>query len=147
MMKFKSHGTWSRYNPSALPKEGVPEGVLWAQRDSDGKDWYDYVNDKRNFGIKTLKFMVKVREDLNNQPIVGPTVFDQTMLFPAGQTVFEILDYAGTDPVKDFRGKVYNHKTGKFSAPIIPARPPSEIEIIRQLMTEILRRVEKLEKK
>lgn len=142
-MKIKSHGEWVRYIPSSIPKEGVPDGVIWARRKSDDKDWYEYVRNKQNFGIKTVKFMAGPQSD---GLIVGNAVFDQTMLFPAGCWVFEITDYVGTDPYGDFGNKIFDMTRSTFSdrKPYVPVDP---LAPILKTMDEILKRLDKLEKK
>jgi hypothetical protein len=111
-MSIIKHGKWLSYKPSKLP-EGAPINALFARRESDGVDWYDYVNSGRNFGADTVKLMASWRADIGGF-VIGPAVYDATMLFPAGQFVLEITGYTGTDPQAEFGNKVYDPETGSL---------------------------------
>ena len=41
--EYQSHGNWHHYRPSKLPKD-APANAMFARREGDGADWYDYVN-------------------------------------------------------------------------------------------------------
>ena len=118
-MSVIDHGSWLPYKPETLP-EGAPPNALFAQRESDFVDWYVYVNSGENFGEANVKMMASLREEIGY--VVGPAVYDPTMLFPAKHIVMEVTDYGGTDPQKDFGGKVYDPATMTFSDP--PPTPP-----------------------
>ena len=119
-MTVIDHGKWLPYTPDVLPKH-APSHALFAKRESDGVDWYDYVNSGENFDVDNVKFMAVLR-DYAGGHVVGPAVYDPTLLFPANHLVGEITDYAGSDPQKDFGGKIYNPEDGSFSDP-----PPTKV--------------------
>jgi len=73
-----------------------------------------------------------------NAYIVGPATRDASAIFPVNQYVFEVTGYTGSDPQKDFGGKVYDPKTGAFSER--PELKPSGP------LSELLARIEALEK-
>jgi len=126
-MNVIEHGKWEIYVPSVLP-ENAPSSALFARRESDGQDWYDYVNPPAtNFATDTVKFMA-IWRDYAYGYVVGPAVYDATLLWPPGHLVWEITDYVGNDPQADFGNKLYNPDTGEFTdqgphpAPVSPSR-------------------------
>jgi hypothetical protein len=146
MMEIKDHGAWIGYIP-ALLRENVPIGALFAIRVEDDMDWYEYVNPGTNFLPNSVKFAAIMREGIGY--VVGPAVFDATMLFPAEHIVCEILGYTGNDPQADFGNKVFDPAMGTFKdqPPALPP-PASAFEIeVRTALRSIIRRLDKLEKK
>jgi hypothetical protein len=124
-MTTKNHGTWVAYRPAKHPKD-APLGAMFTRRESDGKDWYDLVNEDKPFR-QSQSVKMCLRSDKSNW-IVCVAVYDETMLFPqAGQLILEVTDYEGTDPQRDFGGKTWDQKTDTFSDP--PPPPPTNIDI------------------
>lgn len=134
-MKIIDHEKWLPYKPAQMPPS-APPNTLFARRESDKTDWYDYVNSGKNFGADSVKLMAIWREDMGGY-IVGPAVFDATMLFPPNHIVFEITDYTGSDPQADFGGKLYEPATGTFSAPTMAAAEPSLAKLVEELTARI----------
>jgi hypothetical protein len=124
-MNTIDHGKWIAYTPTSVP-EGVPPHALFAQRESDGVDWYDYVNDGANFTPAYVKIAALYRE-ASGQYVVGPAVYDPTAMFPQGCIVHEVTDYTGSDPQADLGNKAFDPATGSFTDPIIPAADPGSI--------------------
>jgi hypothetical protein len=123
--------------------------ALFAQRESDKADWYEYIKDAASkFSTNGVRCAAKFNPTLNCY-IIGPAVYDETRIFPGGQRVLEITGYAGSDPQADFGGKAYDPTTGAITdAPQYPPKPASMIE--KQIMSAldaIVARLEKLEKK
>ena len=135
-MSIINHGKWIAYKPETLP-EGAPPNAMFAKREGDDTDWYGYVNSGENFGADNVKFMAAWRDSVGGY-VVGPAVYDPTMLFPASQIVGEITDYTGTDPQNDLGGKIYDEAAGTFSDPPPVKAPPDVI-------AELLARIEALE--
>jgi hypothetical protein len=130
-MNIIDHGAWSPYKPAKFP-EDAPLHAMFALRKSDTVDWYDYVNSGENFGADTVKFMAIWRDGVGY--VVGPAVYDPTLLFPANHIVAEITDYIGTAPQADFGNKVYDPATGSFSdQPPPPPPPPTLQELMARL--------------
>lgn len=117
-MNTIDHGKWLAYIPTPLP-EGMPRNAMFARRESDGVDWYDYVNAGTNFQPDTVKIAASYR-DATSQYIIGPANYDATAMFPQGCIVHEITDYTGSDPQRDLGSKAFDPATGTFSDPIIP---------------------------
>jgi len=139
------HGSWVAYKPTQIP-EHAPAGALFARRESDGVDWYDYVNSGENFDERNVKFMALWQDSFGSY-VVGPAVYDPTMLFPAGQIVVEVDGYTGIDPQKDFGGKLYDPETHTLTDP----PPPPEVESIedrvaRLVAVEVERQLKRLKK-
>ena len=129
-MDITNHGSWKRYTPPVLP-EGAPPNAMFARRESDGVDWYDYVNTGKAFAKDSIKMTV-------TNLTVSAAVKDATMLFPAGATVLEIKDVATQDPQKMFGRKIYDPNGRAFRDP-----PPLEYG---PSIPELLARIEELEK-
>ena len=130
-MNIKDHGTWHRYTPNKLPKD-APANALFARRESDGADWYDYVNSGDNFAETSIKLT------LRDGKIVGAAVTDPTLLFPGGGSVLEVFDVQVNDPQKTFGMKVYDAKNKTFSD-AAPHDHPNPI-------ADLVKRLEALEK-
>ena len=92
----------------------APQNALFARRETDLVDWYDYVNSGKRFRADSVKLMAIWRPYADGY-VVGPAVRDATMLFPADHIVFEITDYTGSDPQAEFGNKRYEPETGTFS--------------------------------
>jgi hypothetical protein len=132
-MNIIDHGRWIRYEPHAIPID-APSGAMFAKRESDGVDWYDYVNSGENFAAQNVKFMA-IWQDVYQSHVVGPAVYDATLLFPASQVVGEITDYTGNNPQADFGGKLYDPATGAITDP----PPPEPVEDLEAMITRIVR--------
>jgi hypothetical protein len=102
MTQIIDHGKWVLYQPDRLP-EYAPLTALFARRESDGVDWYDYVRDGKNFFADTVKFTV-----LCQNLIVGAATRDATRLFPAGALVRELTEFHGRDPQAELEVKRYD---------------------------------------
>lgn len=111
-MNIIEHGKWLPYRPSELPPD-APANAMFAQRDVDQIDWYDYVNSGENFGVDSVKLAAIWRDPVGY--VVGPAVYDATMLFPARHIVLEVTDYSGSDPQADFGNTVYDPATHTFA--------------------------------
>ena len=106
---MKDHGTWSSYKPRSLPP-GAPGSTIFAKRDSDGVDWYDYVYKDKAFKEGNVVLTVWTDEygmhvnAADNRPY---------HIFPAGHLVLEV-EYDGEDPYKHFGDRMYDPKTKEF---------------------------------
>jgi hypothetical protein len=145
-MNVIDHGNWLRYTPTEFP-EGVPKAAMFAQRESDGVDWYKHSSGGENFGADTVKFTALWHEGIGY--LVGAANYDVTMLFPPGHIVGEITDYTGSNPQADLGGKLYDPDEGAFrEAPPPPAPMPTPTESkILTALDSIMDRLEKLERK
>ena len=135
-MNIIEHGAWVRYQPA--PTEDHPTGALFAKRESDGWDWYDYTRHPSSPFVSpdTVKFTAML---LDGSYLVGAAVYDPTRLFPPGQSVYEITDYTGNNPQADFGNKVYDPVTKTFSDYVFP--------VVKDPLVDIKRRLEALEKR
>jgi hypothetical protein len=127
----------------AETREDAPVGAMFAQRESDGVDWYEYVHPGTNFSPWNVVIAAVWREDVGGY-VVGPAVHDAAMIFPQGHIVVEIDNYHGADPQKDLGNKVYNLETETFSEQPPPTLPPDPL--MAKLDT-IMARLDKLEQK
>ena len=101
-MNIIEHGSWVQYQG---PGEDHPPGTLFAKRESDNWDWYDYTRHPSSPFVSdsTVKFAAMMRPE---GFIVGPAVYDPTAIFPPGQSVYEITDYTGNDPLVDIKRRL-----------------------------------------
>jgi hypothetical protein len=158
-MNIIDHGEWEVYTPSVYPSD-MPSGVVFMRRKSDLVDWYKYIYQPaspkpthsiapivltKNFGADTVKFAVMWRKEFNAY-IVGGATRDVTAIVPHGQTVYEITDYAGDDPFKEFNGKAYDHATGTFIKAALVDPPASPFAPLLEKIEALSVRVANLEK-
>jgi hypothetical protein len=123
MTQIIDHGKWVPYVPSEPPPY-APPGALFARRESDGVDWYDYVKAGSNFSVDGVKFTAWW-QDAYNGFTVGAATRDPTRLFPAGMLVREIIDYRGGDPQTELGSKLYDPDTHKLRAlPVLQLKDP-----------------------
>jgi hypothetical protein len=121
MTQILDHGRWVRYQPDRLP-QGMPPNALFARRESDGVDWYDYVRDENSFVADSVKFTA-TWQDIHNGYTIGLATRDPTMLFPAGALLREIIDYHGSDDLRlELGNRLYNPDTHTLHA--LPPPPP-----------------------
>ena len=107
--------------------EGAPLNALFAKRESDGKDWYEHVNDPASFQQDTVKIAILFHQ-FEQEWIIGPATTDATMIFPANMHVREIDGFGSIDEeeiIAAFRNKVINLKTHAMErpAPNLKGRP------------------------
>jgi hypothetical protein len=122
MTQIIDHGKWVRYQPDKLP-QGMPPNTLFARREGDGVDWYDYSRDGNSFAAGTVKFTA-MWQDIHNGYTIGAATRDPTMLFPAGALLREIIDYHGGDDLHLALGnKLYNPDTHTLHD--LPPPPPA----------------------
>ena len=142
MMAHIDHGFWVRYKPEKHP-EDAPTNAMFAKRESDNQDWYDYVHPKDKFNPSNV-VIAAIWRDYANGYVVGPAVYDASLIFPADHIIYEIDDYAGSDPQEDLLNKIYDPKTGVFSD-----QPPLESpkNPMMDMIDQILKRLDRLEKK
>jgi len=112
MTQIIDHGKWVPYQPDQLPPH-APPNALFARRESDGVDWYDYVRDPGSFTADGVKFTVMWHE-AHAGWIVGAAVRDPTMLHPANQLVREIIDYRGGEPQTELGNRLYDPDTRRL---------------------------------
>ena len=145
-MAHKDHGLWKSYKPTKA-REDAPLGAMFARRETDGQDWYEYVHPGTNFKPDTVKIAAIFRSGIGY--VVGPAVYDATAIFPADHIVVELDGYKGSDPQADLGGKVYDNVAGTFSdPPPMPPPPPSATETkIMAALDAITARLAKLEKR
>jgi hypothetical protein len=122
-MTFIDHGTWQTYTPTTRAAD-LPSGALSLQRQSDGADWYDYLNAGTNFTPGSVKFTA-LWQDLYSSYVSKIATFDENLLFPVGQMLREITGYSGSDPQADFGQKLYDPATDTFSDIPYPVWPVS----------------------
>jgi hypothetical protein len=162
-MKIIDHGKWIPYKPAkdAWP-EGAPANALFAKRESDGVDWYDYVNPPKenrarlfseNFREDSVKIAFMWHETEQHFKI-GATVIDATLIFPANQTVREIIDFGTVDEdeiIARLRNRYIDPETNEITEPPSPRKASKEemwvMENLFDVIIDLQTRLEKLEKK
>ena len=127
MTQIIDHGKWVCYQPDQLP-QGMPLNALFARRESDGVDWYDYIRDDKSFGADTVKFTVTWR-DIHGGYVVNVATRDPSMLFPAGALLREIIDYHGGEPQAELGGRLFNPDTHTLHD-LPPSPPPFDFQAL-----------------
>lgn len=159
-MAIVDHGFWVRYIP-VEPPEGIPRYAAFCRRESDGQDWYEYVNrdvgsDKSDkFELDSVKCIVEVkstRSEEADSPIVRASAVDATRLYPQDCQVIELLDVKREQDeealIAEFANRKINLKTGKVGEVWTPPLPePKMDERVADALEMILQRLEKLEGK
>jgi hypothetical protein len=135
-MNIIDHGKWLPYKPAELPY-GIPDTVLFARRESDGVDWYEYSRGGSNFRPDTVKFIAH-HQPVVDRLVIGAAVRDVSMLFPANAVVCEITDYSGTDPQKEFGQKIFDLTAKTISDwPKHPIQRKNPMELVYELEDRI----------
>jgi hypothetical protein len=122
MTQIIDHGRWVPYVPSRWP-EYAPPNTIFARRESDGVDWYEYRNGA-NFGTDTVKF-VAWWQDAYNGYVIGAATRDLNQFpCPLGMLVREIIDYHGGDPQTELGDRLYDPDTHRLHPlPELPMPP------------------------
>jgi hypothetical protein len=140
-MNVIDHGKWAQYVPASV-REGVPINAMFSRRESDGKDWYEFLGEEP-FIAGTVKITAAWHDNVAAW-IAGAATDDATKLFPQNAYVIEVTDYAGSDPQLDFGGQAYDPAVKTFyPAPPLPAPENS----IMALLETIVTRLDRLEKR
>jgi hypothetical protein len=156
-MRIIDHGKWIPYKPTKWP-EHAPPNALFAKRERDGVDWYDYVNPTKesgrlfseNFQEDSVKIAFMFHE-AESRWIIGPAVTDATMIFPANHYVREIIGFGSTDEneiIAAFRNKVIHPETSEIlgdRAAFVPKRPMNGVSTLEDMVMDLKARVAKLE--
>ncbi|MEH2525874.1 MULTISPECIES: hypothetical protein [unclassified Bradyrhizobium] len=113
-MTIINHGSWVRYVPDVWP-EGLPPNIMFCKRESDGVDWYDFMQgDAMAAGsIKATVYNGKV----------GAATRDITLLFPQAAVLLEITDDDVADPQAFYGGLMYDPVANTLTVPP-PIVPP-----------------------
>jgi len=138
-MRVIDHGKWIRYRPEKFP-EGAPINALFAKRESDGVDWYDYVNSGDNFQADSVK-IAAMYQDAHKAFVIGPSVLDPTLIFPAGQIVREFIGFPHNGDeeavIAAFRNKYIDPDSNDIVDPP-PLPPPPDLEAeLRQMLARL----------
>ena len=134
MTQVIDHGKWLLYQPDRRP-EDAPNHAMFARRESDGVDWYDYSRDSKSFGIDTVKFTV-MWQDRYSGFVVGAATRDVTELFPAGQMVLELTEFHGNDPQAELEVKRYDPDTHTLHD-LPPCSQPFDLESLEARVTAV----------
>jgi len=157
-MAIVDHGFWVRYIP-VEPPDGIPRAAAFIRRESDGQDWYEYVNrdvgpEKTDrFELDSVKCVVEVkraRAEKADSPIVRAAAVDATRLFPQDCQVIELLDVKREQDeealIEEFANRKIDLKTGRIGERFVPPPMPMDNRVADALEM-ILARLEKLEGK
>jgi hypothetical protein len=161
-MKIIDHGKWIPYKPTKENwPEGAPANALFAKRESDGVDWYEYVNPPKdnkqrmfseNFRDGSVKIAFMFHEH-QKKWIIGPSVLDATLIFPANHFVREIIDFGTTDEaeiIARLRNRFIDPETNEITDPPAPREMSEDerwvMENLTQVIVDMRARIEKLEK-
>jgi hypothetical protein len=154
MATVKDHGYWVRYIP-VEPPEGIPRAAVFCRRESDGQDWYEYVNrdvgpDKSDkFELDSVKCVVEPKgRDKSEEPIVRCAAVDATRLFPQDCQVIELLDVKRPQDeealIEEFANRHIDLQAGQIGERWQPKPPEDKVTPV---LEAILARLDKLEGK
>jgi hypothetical protein len=168
-MAVVDHGFWVRYIPSKEEVPfGIPRNAAFIRRESDGQDWYEYVNrgvedthsyykdQTHPFEPGSVKCVVEVKSGRSKEaesPILRCAAVDATRLHPQDCQLIELTDIKRPQDeealIMEFANRVIDLKTGKVGEVWIPPplpTPPMD-ERVADALEMILQRLEKLEGK
>ena len=106
---------------------------------------YEYIKEG-GFNPENVKFQA-IFQQIYNGYIIGPAVYDATMLFPRNQVVGEITDYTGSNPQTDFGGKLYDPVAGTITDRPPQIVPPPPEDSVAAILGRIEKRLTALEGK
>ena len=109
-MHIIDHGEWIGYEPARRPS-GLTPNVMFAQRVSDQRDWYEY--QRTEFKPDTIKMTLS---RVGGRWTVQATALRADRLFPANHRVVEIDEQGDHER---FRGRIFDPNSGAFSAPVL----------------------------
>ena len=115
-MNTIDHGDWHVYTPTTLP-ERAPEHALFARRDSDGVDWYDYVHDPAQLHPAIpSRLRCSIAPPVNTSS--APPPMTRPRYFQAGCIVHEVTDvYRQRSCKTDLGSKAFDPATGDLHRP------------------------------
>jgi hypothetical protein len=95
MTTIHQHGFWQPYVPDPFP-EGVPPFIMFAQRESDGIDWYEFLKGDElqadSVKMTVMQTSATTAWQTNVRWVVQAVNPDATMLFPANSLLVEAQD-------------------------------------------------------
>jgi hypothetical protein len=126
---IKDHGIWRPYTPVIMPDwakalSAIGSPVIFARRDSDRKDFYDYLKAKP-FAPDAI--VATTTADSSGTETVAAVYRDPTMIAaPFNQRLIEVagVDPAETKPHNLLAWLTYHPDTLTFSGEPVPPSPP-----------------------
>lgn len=126
---IKDHGIWRPYTPVVMPDwaktlSAIGSPVVFARRDSDRKDFYDYLKSKP-FAADAI--VATTTADPSGTETVAAVYRDPTMIAaPFNQRLIEVagVDPAETKPHNLLAWLTYHPETLTFSGEPVPPSPP-----------------------
>ena len=162
-MAIVDHGFWVKYIPLQHP-EDAPRGAAFCRRESDGHDWYEYVNvdaarmndvhkgRKKQFAPATVKCVVEMPDTPKGRSkedaIIRVAAVDETRLFPQDCQLIELTDVERPQDedalIEEFANRRIDLKSGKIGE---RWQPPAPVDKITPVLEAILARLDRLESK
>ena len=153
-MSIKDHGFWVKYIPLKYP-DGAPAGIAFCRRESDGFDWYEYVNveegnpahmgREKHFSPRSVKCVVEVGKGrAENEPVVRCAAVDETRLFPQDCQLIELVgverDQDEPSLIEEFANHHINLNTGEIGALYQPPALPSIEDMVARIVDAELKK-------
>src|SRR3954465_7602381 len=129
-MSIKDHGKWVSYKPEVHPGY-FPKNVIFAKRESDGVDWYDYIRRGDNFEKDTMKFVLDERD---GKTCIRTPAVEADRLFPAGCRVVEVThlkrEQDEAKHIEEFANHYFDPHSGTVGDTHEPQLPPNRMEAV-----------------
>jgi hypothetical protein len=91
--KVIDHGKWEAYRPDPLPDVSA----AFARRIGDGVDWYAFIQSEGQFYEGSI-LATALQDPATGVETVKAATRDETLIFPAGSRVIEILGVPANEP-------------------------------------------------
>jgi hypothetical protein len=118
-IRVKDLGLWERYDGPAEKPAGLPEGVQWCRRVSDGADWYEFARNPASWQADSLKATALPTAEGDR---VQAVYREPHSLFPQNCRLIEITGYPAEieKPHRDFEQRIVDLATSTFNDPPAP---------------------------
>lgn len=159
MAEIRDHGIWRRYYPTEEERKGIPHSAAFLRRESDGFDWYEYVNVEednedhkgrvKQFQDGTVKLVIDmIEKDAEGEAIVRTSAVDETRLFPQDALLLELLgDKREQDEarlIEEYCNRYIDPKSGTLGKKR-EFRPPPPDDRVMRVLNEIMTRLDRME--
>jgi len=128
-MNIINQGKWVLYQPVDYPVKGLPSNIMFARRETDGVDWYQFRD--AYVGKTDSVWMTLLKPPALGEWVVLMTTRDITLLFPSSPMEMRLIEVQGLDGEHEtFRHKRFDFDKKEF-LPMRPS-PPSPMQMMAE---------------